>query len=58
LLATAGNLAYVRPEETAAPRPAPPSAAARAVTLAPVAAAVAATGAVAARLLRARRRQA
>ena len=56
LLATAGNLGYERPEETAAPRPAPPSAAARAATLAPVAAAVAVTGAVAARLLRAKRR--
>jgi hypothetical protein len=58
LLATAGNLGYERPEETAAPRPAPPSAAARAATRVPVAAAVAVTGAVTAKLLRARRRRA
>jgi FAD/FMN-containing dehydrogenase/Fe-S oxidoreductase len=54
LLATAGNLGYERPEETAAPRPAPPGAAARAVALAPIAAAVAVTGAVAGQMLRAR----
>ena len=54
LLATAGNLGYERPEETAAPRPASPSAAARAAMLAPAAAAVAVTGVVAGKLLRAR----
>jgi hypothetical protein len=54
LLATAGNLGYERPEETAAPRPAPPSAAARAAVLGPVAAAVAVTGAAVGKLLRAR----
>ncbi len=62
LLATAGNLGYERPEETAAPRPAPPGAASRAVTLAAGAAAVAtviiATGAVAGKVLRARQTRA
>jgi len=62
LLATAGNLGYDRPEETAAPRPAPPGAASRAVILTAVAAAVATTviaaGAVAGRVLRARRTRA
>jgi len=54
LLASAGNLGYDRPEQAAAPRPAPPGVPARAVVLAAGAAALAATGAAAAAILRAR----
>jgi FAD/FMN-containing dehydrogenase/Fe-S oxidoreductase len=50
LLATAGNLGYDRPEQTAAPRPAPPRAPAKAAALA-AAATTAAAGAAAAAFL-------
>jgi Fe-S oxidoreductase len=50
LLATAGSLAYDRPEQAAAPRPAPPRGAARAAVLA-AAGAAAAGGAAAAALV-------
>jgi FAD/FMN-containing dehydrogenase/Fe-S oxidoreductase len=54
LLATAGSLAYDRPEQAAAPRPAPPRGAARAVVLAAAAGGAAAAAFLARRLTRRR----
>jgi hypothetical protein len=56
LLATAGNLGYHYPEESAAPRPARPRGAARAAVLAGAAAALAGTMAAGAAGWRALRR--